>query len=289
MEYNLFMTEYTDYYVCQDGTIYSKYNIEVPLKQFLKDGYYKVLYSIGSGKARITKWFRVDYLVASTYLANPHGFRFINHKDGNNLNNHVDNLEWKQFCTDEPSKIIEGFNNKYIITSSGKVYNNFTGVEMKLKGTLGYKAVALRTIINDRSVQKIYKIHRLVAEAFIPNPLKLPIVNHKDGNKANNDVSNLEWCTNRQNTIHAIRTQLNPTSINLSNGQLVIDLIEEYKYNYADVANLLGLKRQNVAHFYQRGYKTFGFTTHNIHVQKHSKKLPLDKKFINKYKDIING
>lgn len=289
MEYNLFMTNYTDYYVCKDGTVFSKYNTKTPLKQSLIEGYYKVLYSIGTGNKRLTKWFRVDYLVASTFISNPNGYRFIRHKDGNNLNNHVDNLEWKQFCTTEPAKIIEGFNNKYIITSSGKVYNNFTGVEMKQKNTLGYKAVALRIYNGEKSQQLLYKIHRLVAKYFIPNPKKLDIVNHKDGNKENNDVSNLEWCTNKENTIHAYRTQLNKTDINLSNGQCIIDLIENFGYNYADVAELLHIKRQKVAYFYQGGYRTFGYKVKNIFVKKHSTKLPLSEDFINKYKNIINS
>lgn len=63
----------------------------------------------------------------------------------------------------------------------------------------GYLHVKLQTPTG----RKTAYIHRLVAEAFMPNPYNLPQVNHIDGNKYNNHVSNLEWCTQEENNLHA--------------------------------------------------------------------------------------
>lgn len=63
------------------------------------------------------------------------------------------------------------------------------------KNSHGY--LMANVIYNGRS--RLYSVHRMVAEAFIPNPDKLPCVNHKDENKANNRVENLEWCTYQYN------------------------------------------------------------------------------------------
>lgn len=71
--------------------------------------------------------------------------------------------------------------------------------------TKGYKGI---TLTKDK---KRYpkKVHRLVAEAFIPNPNNKPQINHIDCNKSNNNVNNLEWCTNSENQKHAFKNGLN--------------------------------------------------------------------------------
>lgn len=60
--------------------------------------------------------------------------------------------------------------------------------------------------------KKHYYVHRLVAMTFLDNPDNLPEVNHKDGNKRNNTVRNLEWCTRRDNHLHAVRIGLKKPS-----------------------------------------------------------------------------
>lgn len=76
--------------------------------------------------------------------------------------------------------------------------------EIIMEGTAnqdGYLKVHFKN--KERGIDKGLFIHRLIAETFIPNPDKLPQVNHKDGNKKNNNINNLEWCTNLYNQQHA--------------------------------------------------------------------------------------
>ena len=68
----------------------------------------------------------------------------------------------------------------------------------------GYLQVHLRVDGKD----KIIKVHRLVAGAFVPNPNNLPQVNHINGDKTDNRIENLEWCTNGENQIHAYKNGL---------------------------------------------------------------------------------
>ena len=87
----------------------------------------------------------------------------------------------------------------YLITEEGDVYSTKYGKLKKKKqctDTRGYKILALY----NNGKRKTYKVHRLVAQTYIPNPDNLPQVNHIDEDKTNNNVSNLEWCNNQYNT-----------------------------------------------------------------------------------------
>lgn len=85
------------------------------------------------------------------------------------------------------------------VSNFGNVRNINGNLLKPWVGTTGYYHIK---VINN-GVRKNVKLHRLVALAFIPNPCKKPHVNHIDGNKLNNHISNLEWCTHAENLKHA--------------------------------------------------------------------------------------
>ena len=94
---------------------------------------------------------------------------------------------------------IRGYEGLYQISNLGRVKNLCSDKVLKITiNRNGYCMVGLRK----NSKTKLYQLHRLVAEAFIPNPDNLPQVNHKDENKQNPYADNLEWCTAKYNSTY---------------------------------------------------------------------------------------
>ena len=142
------------------------------------------------------------------------------------------------------------FNGKGTFLSQEKILNGF-------KTKKGYIRVELH--------KKSFAIHRLVAQAFIPNELNKPQVNHIDGDKSNNCVSNLEWCTNGENQIHAYANGLNYHSdepgrtkrqvckIDLTTGE-ILDVYESISL----AENSLNLKKCNITEVCKGNRKSCG-------------------------------
>lgn len=100
-------------------------------------------------------------------------------------------------------KDIKGYEGLYAITEDGRVwsYKKNKFIERKIQSNYS------RVNLYKDGITKYCYVHRLVAEAFLPNPNNLPQVNHKDENKSNNNVNNLEWCTGKYNCNHGTRIQ----------------------------------------------------------------------------------
>lgn len=126
-------------------------------------------------------------------------------------------------------KEIEGFPG-YYITEYGTVYcnNPINGIgdlrsgEMRLlKHKINYSGYHQVILYNKTLNVKGHKrIHRLVAEAYLPNPLNLPSINHIDENKSNNHISNLEWCSHQHNTEHT-KCKIEYILENKSTGEII--------------------------------------------------------------------
>lgn len=102
-------------------------------------------------------------------------------------------------------KQIKGYEGLYEVSNLGRIRStSYKGVKiLKPQGKR-----CLHVVLCKNQVKELKLVHRLVAEYFIPNPNNKPQVNHIDGNRYNNEVSNLEWCTTQENNIHAYNVGL---------------------------------------------------------------------------------
>lgn len=141
-------------------------------------------------------------------------------------------------------KDIKNYEGLYQVNELGEVLSLKSNKILKNRNNgNGYLMVGL---YKDGKLSNKY-IHRLVAESFINNPLNLPQVNHKDENKTNNCVSNLEWCDHKYNDNYGTRNQRmgNSKSIKVYQFDLQGNLLNSFRNAY-DAANIVGGTQQNI-------------------------------------------
>lgn len=174
--------------------------------------------------------------VAKAFLPNPNNLPIVHHKDGNKLNNRVDNLEWisNEEHSEEHLKnnnyaqkapiVLENIdwstcknlpNTPYFVSSDGHIYNKDTNRELRQEQAGKYKRVQLYYGYGG----KHYQVHRIVWEAFnnkIPNGYE---VDHIKRDPSNNDIQNLRLVTHSENNKNANHRNIYVYTINLSTGE----------------------------------------------------------------------
>lgn len=155
--------------------------------------------------------------------------------------------EWKRI-------IIDNIETNYSISNYGNVRNDETNKIFSQSNQLGYQFVGIKV----KNKTKRMRVHRLVASAFIPNPENKPYVNHIDGNKSNNHVSNLEWVTPSENTKHARDNNLISYSTKpVRQYSLEGDLMMEFE-SATEAARQLGLLQSKIIECCLKSRRTTG-------------------------------
>lgn len=127
---------------------------------------------------------------------------------------------------------IDGFDN-YEVSELGEIRSLMKSVPKILNLDVNPSGYTNCCLYRDKKKHR-FLVHRLVAEAFIPNPENKPQVNHKNGTKTDNRVENLEWCTYEENLTHAVENGLRATGERVSTAKLKED----------DVRHILKLRRE---------------------------------------------
>ena len=162
-------------------------------------------------------------------------------------------------------KWIKGYEGLYSVSDKGRIksFRGWNGHEyirrvkvispytQRVNGEKTEYARAIVKLRDEEGNKKEFKVHRLVAEAFIPNPNGYAVVNHLDGNPINNNVNNLEWCTQKHNIRHAIETGSRVSRINTIDRETMVDFLN-YGKTYDEIAEILGIAKGTVCNYIRK-------------------------------------
>lgn len=183
---------------------------------------------------------------------------------------------------EEVWKDIKGYEGRYKISNLGNVYTYLRDRNMTpRKCRKGYLRVVLR---DNQGVRKSHGVHRLVAQTFIPNPEDKPQVNHIDEDKTNNIVDNLEWVTNKENSIHG--TKIERTTIKKSKPVYhVLNGVKKEYLNSVIASKITGIPKATIRQQCNRSYivdDSDFFIYVDNQIQKYTIKYLYDGKYYNK-------
>ena len=169
--------------------------------------------------------------------------------------------EWKE---------IPGYEGLYEVSNMGNVRNVRRNKLLRLPKTNNRY---IRVVLSKNGIKTGFQVHRLIAQAFLPNPDNLPQVNHKDEDKTNNNVDNLEWCTAKYNTNFGTRN-IRAKETAIKNGYYTGLSKEEYRKKYRD-------KNKEKIREKQRGYMRKYYENNKEKVREHMreyrKKIKINK------------
>lgn len=155
----------------------------------------------------------------------------------------------------EKWKDVNGYEGLYQVSNNGRVKRIKSGRILSHNICAGYS----RVILSKNNKQSAFLVHRLVAIAFIPNEYDFPCINHKDENKQNNNMNNLEWCTHKYNSNYGTLTKRIALAREIPVVQKTMggDIIKVYK-SRMQAERETGITHSNISACVNKKYKHAG-------------------------------